>query len=391
MTGERRLRIGVAGLGRAFTVMLPTFAADPRVALVAAADPRAEARTRFAADFSAQTYDTVEALCADPAVEIVYVATPHQHHARTRSSRRARQARAGREADGADARGMRRDDRGRAGGGRALVVGHSHPSTRRSCARAQLIASGDFGAVRMINALNFTDFLYRPRRPEELDTARGGGAVFSQAAHQVDVVRLLGGGAVQERSRGDRRLGRGASDRGRVHGVPDVRRRRVRVAHLQRLRAFRLRRVVRLDRRAGTGQEPVCAPAARLASAEGEAAAKTARNYGGANDGPAASAACASAFRSSDRELRARRPAAAPNGVTIYRDGAARRSAAAARSAREVMDALCAALVGDMRADARRRVGTATLEGVSRSFSPHVRPAISCCPVRSRSGRREPA
>ena len=48
MVGERKLRIGVAGLGRAFTVMLPTFAADPRVALVAATDPRAEARSRFA-------------------------------------------------------------------------------------------------------------------------------------------------------------------------------------------------------------------------------------------------------------------------------------------------------------------------------------------------------
>ncbi len=46
----------------------------------------------------------------------------------------------------------------------------------------------------MVNALNFTDFLYRPRRPEELDTRQGGGVVFSQAAHQVDVVRLLVGG-----------------------------------------------------------------------------------------------------------------------------------------------------------------------------------------------------
>ena len=35
--------------------------------------------------------------------------------------------------------------------------------------------------------------MYRPRRPEELDTARGGGVVFSQAAHQVDVARMLGG------------------------------------------------------------------------------------------------------------------------------------------------------------------------------------------------------
>jgi len=47
---RRKLRIGVAGLGRAFTAMLPTFTADPRVRLVAAADPRPEARQRFAAD-----------------------------------------------------------------------------------------------------------------------------------------------------------------------------------------------------------------------------------------------------------------------------------------------------------------------------------------------------
>jgi phthalate 4,5-cis-dihydrodiol dehydrogenase len=48
----------------------------------------------------------------------------------------------------------------------------------------------------MITALNYTDFLYRPRRPEELATESGGGVVFSQGAHQVDIVRLLGGGRV---------------------------------------------------------------------------------------------------------------------------------------------------------------------------------------------------
>jgi phthalate 4,5-cis-dihydrodiol dehydrogenase len=46
----------------------------------------------------------------------------------------------------------------------------------------------------MINALNYTDYLYRPRRPEELDSAQGGGAVFNQAAHQVDIARLIAGG-----------------------------------------------------------------------------------------------------------------------------------------------------------------------------------------------------
>ena len=49
--GERKLRLGVVGLGRAFAVMLPTFTADPRVVLTAAADVRAEARQKFAAEF----------------------------------------------------------------------------------------------------------------------------------------------------------------------------------------------------------------------------------------------------------------------------------------------------------------------------------------------------
>src|SRR2546430_17603028 len=78
---ERRLRVGVAGLGRAFTLMLPTLAADPRLELVAAADPRAEATKRFAADFGARVYASGDEVCTDAGVEVVYGATPHQHHA----------------------------------------------------------------------------------------------------------------------------------------------------------------------------------------------------------------------------------------------------------------------------------------------------------------------
>ena len=46
----------------------------------------------------------------------------------------------------------------------------------------------------MIAAQYHTDFLYRLRRPEELDPAQGGGVVLNQGAHQVDIVRLLAGG-----------------------------------------------------------------------------------------------------------------------------------------------------------------------------------------------------
>ena len=64
----KKLRIGVAGLGRAFSLMAPALR-DPRVQLVAAADPRAEARAKFEADFQGKTFDRVEALCADPGID----------------------------------------------------------------------------------------------------------------------------------------------------------------------------------------------------------------------------------------------------------------------------------------------------------------------------------
>ncbi|HSG66339.1 MAG TPA: Gfo/Idh/MocA family oxidoreductase, partial [Gammaproteobacteria bacterium] len=69
MTTVRRIRFGIAGLGRAFTLMLPTFVADRRIELVAAADPREEARARFAAEFGAKVDADVAELCADPGVE----------------------------------------------------------------------------------------------------------------------------------------------------------------------------------------------------------------------------------------------------------------------------------------------------------------------------------
>lgn len=194
----RQLRFGVAGLGRAFTVMLPTLSGDPRIKLVAAADPRADARQRFAADFGGRTYDDVEALCADPDVDVIYVATPHQLHA----AHAKHAASCGKhilvekpialtlpEADDMIAAAQAANV--------YLIVGHSHSFDAPILHTRKLIDSGAFGAVRMITALNYTDFLYRPRRPEELDTAQGGGALFSQAAHQADIVRLLGGGHVK--------------------------------------------------------------------------------------------------------------------------------------------------------------------------------------------------
>jgi phthalate 4,5-cis-dihydrodiol dehydrogenase len=196
--GDRKLRLGVAGLGRAFTLMLPTFVGDSRVELVAASDPRAEARRLFERQFAGRTYGTVEALCGDPAVEAIYIATPHQFHARHACLAAACGKHMLVEKPMAltldDCRAMIDAARN---AGVQIVVGHSHSFDAPVLRARAIIDSGDIGQVRMIHAMNYTDFLYRPRRPEELDTAKGGGVVFSQAAHQIDIVRLLGGGRLK--------------------------------------------------------------------------------------------------------------------------------------------------------------------------------------------------
>ena len=196
-TPHAPLRLGVAGLGRAFTLMLPTFLADPRVQLVAACDPRLAAREQFARDFAASTYADMEALARDPSVEAIYIASPHQFHAaHTRIA-----ARHGKHVllEKPMALSLEECDAMIAQCGDAgvhLVVGHCHSFDAPYLRAREMVQRGSFGAVRMIHALAYTDFLYRPRRPEELDTAAGGGVVFSQAAHQIDVVRLLAGSDV---------------------------------------------------------------------------------------------------------------------------------------------------------------------------------------------------
>jgi phthalate 4,5-cis-dihydrodiol dehydrogenase len=330
VVGERKLRIGVAGLGRAFSVMLPTFTADPRVALVAAADARPEARARFAADFSAIAYETVEALCADPAVEVVYVATPHQYHAR----HALLAARHGKHLLVEKPMALTLDDcAAMIGAAQAakvhLVVGHSHSFDAPILRTHRLIAAGDYGAVRMIHALNYTNFLRRPRRPEELDTAQGGGAVFNQAAHQVDIVRLLGGGLVRSV-----RAATGAWDVTRpTEGAYAA----LLIFEGGAFASLTYGGYGHFDSdefqgwvgELGRRKQPYGQAPPEFANAEQEAALKNARNYGGAAYRPTAAQELAdqlthqhfgTIITSCDRaELRP-----VPNGVMIYQDGAAR-------------------------------------------------------------------
>lgn len=193
------VRLGVAGLGRAFMLMIPTFDADARVRLTAAADPRDESRAAFEKQYGGTAYVNVDELCVDPSVEAIYIATPHQMHVDNVLAA----ARAGKHVlvEKPLAISMEDADKMVAAvreAGVHLIVGPSHSFDPPVDLAAGLIECGEFGRLRMIQAFNYTDFLYRPRRPEELRTEEGGGVLFSQAIHQIDVVRRLAGGMAEK-------------------------------------------------------------------------------------------------------------------------------------------------------------------------------------------------
>ncbi|MBX9842520.1 MAG: Gfo/Idh/MocA family oxidoreductase [Xanthobacteraceae bacterium] len=192
------LRLGMIGLGGAAMQMLPSLIAHPRVRLAACAELNAQARERFAADFGAVGYDQVEALCADTEIDAVYIATPHQWH----REHATMAAQAGKHIIVEKPMALTLEDcdaiiEAAERNGVRLVVGHTHSFDPPIRKMHEIINSGEIGSLAMINTLSYGNFLYRPRRPEELRSELGGGIIFNQVPHQMDVVRLLGGGMVR--------------------------------------------------------------------------------------------------------------------------------------------------------------------------------------------------
>lgn len=191
--------LGVIGLGRGFMLTLPALLASDRIRLAAAFDVRADARDRFAQDFAATSHPSIDALLNDGQVDAVYIATPHGLHAEQAIAA----AKAGKHVlvekpmatTVADCEAM---IAAADAAGTILIVGPSHGFDASVQRASELAQSGQFGAVRMVTAFNYTDFVYRPRRPEELDPAQGGGVVYSQGAHHFDVVRRIIGKPVRD-------------------------------------------------------------------------------------------------------------------------------------------------------------------------------------------------
>ena len=186
----------MAGLGVASTQILPAIAALPYIKITAAADTRGDALDKFCETYHGEAFTSVEAMCESANVDAVYVATPNPLHARHVIAAAERgqhvivekpMAMTLAECDAMNEAAEKH--------GVKLLCGHTHSFDPPIRMIREIVKSGDLGRLRMINTWNYNEFMYRPRMKHELAASRG--VVLNQGPHQVDIVRLIGGGLVR--------------------------------------------------------------------------------------------------------------------------------------------------------------------------------------------------
>jgi phthalate 4,5-cis-dihydrodiol dehydrogenase len=166
--------------------------------LVAIAEPVKEARESVAGEMNVAGYADMPAMIQSTALDAIYIATPtdlHSEHVKIAFAAKKHVL-----SEKPMAIELNVAEEMIAGADRAgvvFLVGHAHGYDLPIQRMHDIIVSGRLGRVRMIHTWNFTDWMYRPRRPEELDVAKGGSVTFRQGSHQFDIIRLLGGGMVQ--------------------------------------------------------------------------------------------------------------------------------------------------------------------------------------------------
>ncbi len=189
----------MAGLGQGAAGTLPSLALMPELELVAGADVSPEMRENFAQRYpGTQAFESVEALCRDPGVDAVWIATPNRFHCEHAIAA----MRAGKHVIVEKPMAVSLEEADRmvdvaAKEGVVLLAGHTRSLSLWNRAMRRIVLGGAIGRVRAIHISAYTDWMIRPRTPDELDPNQGGGIVYRQGPHQIDTVRLLGGGMLR--------------------------------------------------------------------------------------------------------------------------------------------------------------------------------------------------
>ena len=187
------------GLGQGAAGTLPAMAAMPEIDLMAGADLNPTMRDGFAKHYpDARVYASVTKLCRDSEIEAVWVATPNRFHA----DNAIEAMRAGKHVIVEKPMAITMEEADRMvdtsrENGVTLLAGHTRSLSIWNRAMRRIALSGQIGPLRAIHIAAHTDWMIRPRTPDELDPEQGGGIVFRQGPHQIDTLRLLGGGMLR--------------------------------------------------------------------------------------------------------------------------------------------------------------------------------------------------
>jgi phthalate 4,5-cis-dihydrodiol dehydrogenase len=146
----------------------------------------------MARDFGVQTFASVEDMCSGGDVDAIWVATPNPLHAQHSIAALER----GKHVIVSKPMAVTLEEckamnRAAARNGVLLLAGHSQAMAAPIRKMAELVASREHGNLAMVHTWHYTDWIYRPRLPAELDESQGGGAVFRQSPHQIDIVRSI--------------------------------------------------------------------------------------------------------------------------------------------------------------------------------------------------------
>ncbi len=192
------VQAGVVGLGMAGAGIVNSLVRLPMVRLAAAADLRENALAAFRDQLGGRVYQSFEGLCEDPGVDAVWVATPsplHCEHAIALAEHGKHVIVEKPMATSLDEcrRMIEAAERNHV----VLIAGGARSFEPAFVEMQRILSSGRLGRLGALATWSFTTWAIRPREPHELDVTRGGGGVYNQAPHPVDVLRLLGGGLVR--------------------------------------------------------------------------------------------------------------------------------------------------------------------------------------------------
>lgn len=195
---RKPVRIGIAGYGAAALAFVPAILAHPGFELVAVAEPIKSVCDEAAKALTVAAYASVPAMLAGAQLDAIYIGTPTEMHSVHVLGALA----AGKHVLVEKPMAANLDDAkamvdAAATAGTVFLVGHSHSYDLPIQTMRALISGGTLGRVRMVNTWCYTDWIYRPRRPDEFVTGLGGGVTYRQGAHQFDIIRLLCGGKVK--------------------------------------------------------------------------------------------------------------------------------------------------------------------------------------------------